>query len=466
MKSKISILIIALVALIAIAPFVFAEEGGVPAMPGADGPGGEGGESVSADLSAVLEVAGKTLSESGKTYKAAEEDLSCVLVKDGGELNLDGATLDKTGDSSNTQSSDFSGLNSAAVAQNGTLNIKGSGFWLFGSSSKITTNAEGANGLFATGTNAVIEADNLEISTEKNSARGIDATYGGTIHAINLKITTLGEHCAAVATDRGEGFITIEDSVLNTEGKGSPCIYSTGNISAKDCSGKAGGSSAAVIEGKNLINLEDCDFTCAAYGRTETGIDAVAVMIYQSMSGDSSVGTGTFISKDSKITVDSGSKAYKTAPAFFVTNTKAIIDLTSTELEYGSDILLNASGNDGEWGNSGSNGGDVVFNLTKEDLSGKIIVDAISSLELNIKSSTLTTAINSEHSNGTITISLSGDSTLKLTGDCYISSISDEKEDFSNIESNGFNIYYDSSKCPSLNGKTINLNGGGKLIPI
>lgn len=464
MNKKYVLFIIGLIAIVSTVSIVFAEENVPPAMPGGDM--GMGASTQNLNLTAVLEVIAKTLNEVSKTYTATESDQSCVLVKDNGNLTLSGATLDKSGDSSNTENSNFYGLNAAAVVQDGLLKVTGNGFWIFSTPTKIKTNAEGANGLFATGNNSVIEADNVEINTEKNSARGLDATYGGTIKGNNIKITTQGEHCAAVATDRGEGNIDIKNSQLNTNGKGSPSIYSTGNIKVVDSKGIATASSAAVIEGKNLIDLTNCQFTTHAYGRTESGIDSAAVMIYQSMSGDASEGTGTFNAKDTSITVDSSSKTYKTAPLFFVTNTNAEINLDNAKFEYGSDLLLNASGNSGEWGNAGSNGGNVKFTLNNGDIAGKIIVDSISSLELFVNGGSLTTAINSEHNNGTVNVNLASGANLKLTGDCYVSSFTDEKADFSNIESQGHNIYYDSSKCPHLNGQTFNLNGGGKLLPM
>lgn len=475
-KLKILSLVLFLTLILCLAPFAFAEGGpGIekPSGEATQGPGDMGvrNQADSINLTGVLEVINKIVNINDKTYDSNTADKSCVLVNNNGQLTLDGVTLNKAGDTSNTESSEFLGLNAAAVVQSGKLTIQNSGFSIFnqffilGQNSKINTNANGANALFATGNNSTIEAKNLEITTQKDSSRGLDATYGGTINADNVKITTNGQHCAAVATDRGEGTVNVKNSELNTNGKGSPSIYSTGNISVSNSKGTTTQSSAAVIEGKNLINIKNCDFTTVAYGRTESGIDGTAIMIYQSMSGDASAGVGSFTSEDSTISVDSGSKLYKTAPMFFVTNTNASIDIKNTKLNYGSAILLNASGNDGEWGNSGSNGGNVVFNATSEDISGDIIVDSISSLDLNLKSSTLSTKINSNHSEGVIKIILSEDSTLKLTGDCYITSIMDEKSDFSNIESQGHNIYYNSSASSNLGGKTINLNGGGKLIP-
>ena len=35
----------------------------------------------------------------------------------------------------------------------------------------------------------------------------------------------------------------------------------------------------------------------------------------------------------------------------------------------------------------------------------------------------------------------------------------------SNITGNGHTVYYDSSACPALGGKTFALNGGGTLTP-
>lgn len=67
-------------------------------------------------------------------------------------------------------------------------------------------------------------------------------------------------------------------------------------------------------------------------------------MIYQSMSGDASVGTGNFTSEDSTLTIQSDSDYYKVAPMFFITNTDAIINLTNTKLVYGSNILISAKG--------------------------------------------------------------------------------------------------------------------------
>ena len=285
---------------------------------------------------------------SNKTLSTTSSDESAIVVNDGGSLNATGLTISKSGESSNTENSEFYGLNAAVLVQKGSeATIK---------NTTIETNATGANAIFSTGENAIIYVSNTKITTTGDSSRGLDATYGGTINANKVTITTSGQHCAAVATDRGEGTVTVKNSTLNTNGKDSPCVYSTGTISISDSKGTATDSSCAVIEGKNSITLNNTNLTSYGVGRVDNGIDNCGVMIYQSMSGDASEGTGTFNATDSALTISKKSKVYETSPMFFITNTDAVINLENTKLNYGSNQLVTVSGNDGEWGSQGSNG--------------------------------------------------------------------------------------------------------------
>ena len=101
-------------------------------------------------------------------------------------------------------------------------------------------------------------------------------------------------------------------------------------------------------------------------------VDNSGIMIYQSMSDDASTGTGTFTAKNSSLSVSKNSSYYKKSPMFFVTNTDAVINLTNTKLSYGSNTLLSVKGTS-EWGQSGSNGGTVKLNASKQTLTGNII---------------------------------------------------------------------------------------------
>ena len=302
-----------------------------------------------------------------------------------------------------------------------------------GDSSSMQSNQDSVDGT----TQANIE--NVEITTYSDKSRGLDATYNGFINAKNVVINTNGQSCAALATDRGEGEVHVSNSELNTgvskeSGRGSPIIYSTGNITVADSNGTAYVSQIACIEGKNSIELTNCDFSAAAGGNREDNgeyVDLGGVFIYQSMSGDADVGTSTFTAKNSALSIESDSDYYKTAPMFHVTNTKAIVNLESTELNFGSGTLLDVSGQS-QWGTVGSNGGELTFNAKDEILDGNVIVDSISSLNVTLSSTSFVGSINPSDDFGETNLVIDSGSDWTLDGDSHVSS----------LENNG-EIYYD-----------------------
>ena len=306
------------------------------------------------------------------------------------------------------------------------------------SSSMAASNQDSVDGT----TEANIE--NVEITTYSDKSRGLDATYNGIINAKNVIINTNGQSCAALATDRGEGEVHVTNSELNTgvskqSGRGSPIIYSTGNITVANSIGTAYVSQIACIEGKNSIELSNCDLSAAAGGnRQDNGdyVDLGGVFIYQSMSGDADVGTSTFTAKDSVLSILSDSDCYESAPMFHVTNTKAIINLEKTELNFGSGTLLDVSGQS-QWGTVGSNGGELTFNAKDETLDGNIIVDSISSLNMTLSSTSYIGTINPSDDFGQTEVHIESGSDWTLDGDSHISSLENNGE----INYNGHTLY-------------------------
>lgn len=375
----------------------------------------------------------KTLSNN--TYTSTKEDESVILVKNEGDLTLNSSTVNKkSGDSSNTENSEFYGINAGIlVNKNSTATIK---------NSKIITNANGSNAVFSTGEDSKIYLNNSTIETKANkSSRGLDATYGGYIEADKVTITTKGASCATLATDRGEGTVIAKNSTLETNGSGSPIIYSTGDITISNTTGVANASQMVVIEGKNSATINSSKLNCSAKGnRGDT--DQAGVMIYQSASGDASEGTGTFNVTDSSLTILSDSSYYKTAPMFFITNTNAVVNLENTKLSYGSNILISAKGTS-EWGKTNSNGGNLTLYAKNQKLIGNIEIDKISTLNLNLEKSSYEGTINSDNTAKSIKITLDKNSKIKLTGNSYITSLEDADTDYSNIDFNGYKLYVD-----------------------
>ena len=376
----------------------------------------------------------KTLTGS---YSSSSQDQSVILVN-GGTASINNAQIIKKGDTGNIENSEFYGINSGILVQkNSTAIIK---------NSTINTSSKGSNAVFATGTKAKITISDSTIKTTGSSgSRGLDATYGGSIIGNNLKISTLGQSSATLATDRGEGNIHVSNSTLKTNGGGSPLIYSTGNISVNKTTGIANNSQIAVVEGKNSASVRSSTLYANGSGN-RNHVDDAGIMIYQSMSGDASSGTGVFSASQSSLNISSTSKYYKTAPMFFITNTNAKINLTNTQLNYGSGILLNAAATS-EWGKSGSNGATVTLNASSQTLAGNINADKLSSVTLHLKTSSYKGAINNKNTAKNITLTLDKSSSITLTGDTYITSLNDEDTSYSNIHLNGYKLY--------VNGKTL-----------
>ena len=433
------------------------EQGGnVPDAPpdgaggqGGNGPGGGpgGGASTqsfdySGSYSAALSVNGKTKKSDGEKITSSSTDKNAVLAKSGATLKLTDATIKKSGDDNNGDNCNFYGLNSSILAV-------GSKTKAYISDSSIASTSEGSNGIFSTDS-AKVYANNVKIKTTKgNSSRGLDATYGGIIYGNKLDIDTAKEHCAALATDRGGGYISVTNSKLKTAGSGSPLIYSTGDIETDNTTGTASGSQIAGMEGLNRIVINNS--TLKSTNDARSGSDPIknGVILYQSTSGDADTATSEkaeFQAADSTLKTSISDGAM-----FYVTNTNAKVFLQNTKLDFDSKKvdLIDAVGNSNNWGTSGSNGGKVTFTCKDMTISGDIKTDDISSVDLYLKSGTKYTGktkggIGSDNMN----VNISKDSTWVVSGDCTVSSL--------NVAKGG--------KVEDKDGKTITIKKGSKTL--
>ena len=391
------------------------------------GPGGNGSSNVS--HTGATEISSDT-TNSGQEYSSTEGSQNALLVT-GGTSTLTNTTITKTGDSSG-DNSDFYGTNAAVLVKTGTLNIKGG---------TVTTNGSHANGIFAY-SNGTINISDTSIKTTSNNSGAIMVTGGGTLTANNVTAETDGNSSAPIRSDRGGGTLTVNGGNYISHGTGSPVIYSTADITVNNAKLISTASEGVVVEGKNSVTLNNVTMEATntkLNGNSET---YKSIFIYQSMSGDADVGTSSFKSKDSKIINNKGD-------IIFVTNTSTIIELENNEITNNDSdgVFLRISAS--KWGKSGSNGGTVTLNAKNQKITGNILVDNISTLDLSLKNgSSYSGTINNENTAKAINISLDSTSSLTLTGDSYITSLSNEKTDNSNINFNGYKLY--------VNGVAIN----------
>ena len=207
---------------------------------------------------------------------------------------------------------------------------------------------------------------------------------------------------------------------------------------------------------------DSSNLKCNGIGN-RNNVDQCGVMLYQSMSGDADDGISTFNCENSNIEIQSGSSVYSSAPMFFITNTDAFIKLNGCTFTYGSGTFLSAKGTS-EWGTSGSNGGDVILNLTNQNIVGDFVVDANSDLTINMVNSTITGKINSAKTADDLSINLDSASKITLTGNSYYTSISNSDKTGANIINGSYSLSsYDADDDDNdINRVTTN----GKFIPL
>ena len=373
-----------------------------------------------------------------ETYSSENKDENTILVSGDINVEISDTTITKTGDSEGDDNTSFYGTNSAiTVKDKANVILK---------NLNITTDATGANGVFSYGGSATtnnssgdgtkVTISDSTITTTKDNSGGIMTTGGGNMIASNLTITTSGISSAAIRSDRGGGTVSVDGGTYTTNGQGSPTIYSTASITVNNAKLVSNASEGIVIEGKNSItlnNVELIDTNNKLNGKSTTYKN---IFLYQSMSGDAANGISEFTSINSKITTNNGDTIY-------VTNTKATINLTNNIIinndENGNFLRIQSD----SWGISGSNGGDVDLILNNQDAEGNIVVDNISSLNMKMTTSNYEGSINNENSGAEITLTIDKDSTLKLTGDSYITKLDNEDSTNSNIDFNGYKLYVD-----------------------
>jgi hypothetical protein len=415
--------------------------GGFGGPGGQGGPGGPGGQSMTSSLKGAYTISdGKHVNESGKKYLADARDTSAIYVTGGATLHLEDPTVETHGDSSSTEASSFYGLNAGLLATNGgKLEITGG---------RVVTSGTGANGLFAYGSGSSISMTGGSIRATGGGGHGVMVSGGGSLKIDHVDIVTTGPRAAPVATDRGGGTVIVKGGKFSSNGEGSPCLYSTGDIQVADANMTASGAEAAVIEGQNTIEVSDSDLV----GERQWG-----VMLYQSFSGDAQ-------GRESHYTMSGGSLTARYGPLFYVTNAKGVAKLTNVKLDAASGVLVKAAA--GRWGQRGSNGGTAVIEAEHETMTGDLVCDEISSIEMTLSDgTTLTGKINSA------ALKLDETSKWVVTGDSVLTGISDEAgisgSEVTNIFGNGFTVRYDPSTPGNsgLGGRSYKLAGGGSLVP-
>ena len=383
-------------------------------------PGGFGGSGEVTQGTSANEISEDT-TVTGQTYTSTGDDENALRIS-GATVTLDGITVDKSaGATSNTEDGDFYGMNAALLATDGaTVTIK---------NATVHSAAQNGNGVFSYGSGTTVNISDSAITTTADNSGSIQTTGVGTTNAANLTVTTSGNSSAAIRSDRG-GTVKVNGGSYTSNGYNSPAVYSTAAITVQNARLTANNSEALVIEGKNSITLTDCTVSgnMSSTKGSSSSENVHTVMIYQSMSGDADVGTSEF-------SMTGGSLTGKNGDLFYITNTHCILTLSGVTLknEDASGYLLRVAGNSASHGcgTAGSNGAQVEMTCDAQTLTGNILVDTISTLDLTLQNgSSFTGTINiTSNAEGSAAVSdnavvtIASGCTWTLTGDCTITSL-------------------------------------------
>lgn len=310
-----------------------------------------------------------------------------------------------------------------------------------------SSSEDGMIGILALNQDGRFDMSRLSVSMEGENSVGVAARAGGHAEGDQISISTTGNGSYPIRTYDENSVVDITDGNIETSGENSPCIYSSGNVSLSNVTATSENSSSVEIKSGGVVNLKDSNVV------TYSG-HAVYISSEDEESSDASM---------AKMTVNGSSLRSEDDEALLkVSGTRAYVRFIQSTMSCSSGILADITGDEND------NGGKLLMYGVGQTFSGLINCDSNSKVKLVLsEGSKLTGAVDPEGSAYYSKIYISSDSEWELTADSYTSSIVNEQEDCSNIKSNGYNIYYDSDRLANewLEGRTINLKGGGVLTP-
>ncbi len=400
---------------------------------GGQAPGG-GGQSSGVDSYTAVKEYTEDGTYTDATISSTGTDENAVLVSDGTQV-FSGVNITRSSeDSSGGDNSSFYGVGAAVLGKGGTTYI---------TKSNITTDSAGGAGVFAYSDGKVYVADTT-INTTQDTSGGLHVAGGGTLYAWNVTATTQGNSSAAIRSDRGGGTMVVDGGTYTSNGTGSPAVYVTADVAIHDATLVANNSEGICLEGLNSLHLYNSDLT-SNMPENEQNDCTWSVIVYQSMSGDSEEGEGTF-------QMDGGSITSKNGGIFYTTNTESDFVIRNVKITAADDceFFLKCTGNSNQrgWGSSGSNGADCKFTAIQQEMNGDIIWDSISTLNFFMTDgSKLTGAILDDESNagnggdGYANVAIDQNSIWVVTGNSTVTNL------------------YNSGKIVDAKGKTVTIQG-------
>ncbi|KAH7114940.1 hypothetical protein B0J13DRAFT_655671 [Dactylonectria estremocensis] len=381
-----------------------------------------------------------------------QNDTCVVVVSDGAHLTATQVDILKTGYSSNLNEASFYGFNAAVNVANAST--------AYLHHVNITVH-NGAANVYGYGSETEVHVNDAWLYSSGPVAHGLYASGNATIIGRNIKHYSGGTRSSAFSGDGPAGYIWVYDSTSHCAGRGSATYYALGTIYAENVISHSENGPVLFSDGAQSAELVNCDATAGLLG-------GVAMF-----SSSTRISGAKLKLKDSKITT-----LGETIPGLWFGNLIASVEINNSQINHSSGVLVAANYSQitqefdhyaGYEENSNLSPAKVTVKVVDSALDGDLVAYNGSSISFALTSySSWVGAAYSGYGKGIFNVALDKSSNWTLTKTTTVQNLTDSDTTFSNIHSNGFNLYYNSSAIKSrwLKGRTVKLNGGGSAKPI
>lgn len=358
-------------------------------------------------------------SEHGAEYRSAADDENALRVASA-TVNLRNVRVEKSdGITSNSYGSSHYGLNATLLATGGAQLTLSNGI--------INSSASSGNGVFSHGAGTMVYLNGGAVTTTGDGAGGVQTAGGAGVYAKGATIITAGDAAAVIRACSGGSGVQLEGGTYTSGGYESPVIYAAGAVNAQNAAFTANNSQAVVVEGGGSAVLENCDVTGKMSG-IQSDEEACTVAIFSPVALPEN--------RQGRFVMTGGCLTSRSGEIFHVTDTVCTIELKNVTLNNeGEGALLRVVSEDE------SRAASVSLTAQKQELSGNILVDSTSALQLELTDgSRYTGAVQRTdqrtETSGDITVHVAQGCTWSLTGNSVVDTLDNE----GTIQYNGYSI--------------------------
>ncbi|KKY14444.1 hypothetical protein UCRPC4_g06720 [Phaeomoniella chlamydospora] len=386
-----------------------------------------------------------------ETLTASGNDTSVLVITEDSDVDVSYTTIIKYGYSTDLYQSSFYGVNAAVNVANASI----------ASFDHVNvTSHNGAASIYGYGNDTYVYVNNSDLYSSGPLSHGLYAAGYGTIIGRNVRHYSGAYRSSSYAGDSPKGYIYVYDSESHTAGLGSAVFYAQGIIHAEHVIGYTENAPVLFVDGAT-VSISHSDLTAGL----------LAGMVTFSSGTRQSGSTINLI--DTRLTV-----LPETAAGLWFGNVIATSTLTGVEINTTSGVLVAANYSQvtqafdhlaGYEANSDLEPAEATLDVYESSLSGDLVAYNGSSISWSLYSySSWTGAAYSGYGTSYFAVLLDKTSSWTLTADTTLQNFTNSVTNLSNIDSAGYNIYYDSSSSANkwLNNATISLSGGGSISPI